>query len=153
MYDGLQRNGGNGRKTTCRAGRKTFVSGISLHEFLHVQQMRGTVRKRPCGPGGRTSRGRCRRAPSCARRPARKWRKCMGYLMRGPGFFQGKCEGGPHAGRAGDSPRPRFVQVFPALFIGVSKRPPWILKNMRKSHERTETAWALSVESSFQTVQ
>ena len=49
MYDGLHRNGGNGRKTTCRAGRKTFISSISLHEFLHVQQMRGTARKRPCG--------------------------------------------------------------------------------------------------------
>ena len=53
MCDSLQRNGGNGRKTTCRAGRKTLISGISLHEFLHVQQMRGTARKRPCGPGGR----------------------------------------------------------------------------------------------------
>ena len=54
MCDGLQRNGGNGRKTACCAGRKTLVSGISLHEFSYVQQMRGTARKRPCGPGGRT---------------------------------------------------------------------------------------------------
>ena len=46
MYDGLQRNGGNERKTACRAGRKTFISRISLHEIPQMQGYGGNARKR-----------------------------------------------------------------------------------------------------------
>ena len=46
MCDDQQRYGGNGRKTTCRASQKTFISRISLHEISQMQGYGGNVRKR-----------------------------------------------------------------------------------------------------------
>ena len=46
MYDGLQRNGGNERKTAYRSGQRTFISPTSLHEISQMQEYGGNVRKR-----------------------------------------------------------------------------------------------------------
>jgi len=46
MYAGLQRYGGNERKTACRACRKTLISPTSLHEISQMQRYGGNARKR-----------------------------------------------------------------------------------------------------------